>query len=338
MRASNLAAVAVAAVALTAAGPASAYCRTSSCPNSMTGARCMPETPLDCGIALSWKTPCIGFSVQESASSQVPLALAEEVFQTAFNAWMTADCGGGASPRIQISYAGPVVCADHEYNQMLGNTNAIIFRDDGWPYMGNDSTLALTTATYNLDTGDIYDADIEVNSSSASIVFTTGDTDVQFDLRSIATHEAGHFLGLSHSNEDGDPEDAPTMTRGYDVGKIYLRTLEPDDIAGICAAYPPGEILPADCDATPRHGFASECSVNQEPMEESGCCSVAPGAAASRPGAGGPFSAGSRRGTLALGLGGLLLGAVRLRRRLARPRGAERGMGQCPEAPRRRLP
>jgi hypothetical protein len=225
------------------------------------------------------------------------------------------------------------VCAAHEYNQMLGNTNAIIFRDDVWPYMGADSTLALTTVTYNLDTGDIYDADIEVNSSSDTIVFTTGDTDVQFDLRSIATHEAGHFLGLSHSEE----ADA-TMNRAYEAGQTDLRDLEPDDVAAICATYPPGEILPADCDATPRHGFSSECSVNQEPMEESGCCSVAPGSSASGPGAGGPFSTGPRRGTLALGFGGLLLCAARLRRRLARPRGAERRIGQCAEAPRRRLP
>jgi hypothetical protein len=333
MRVNNLAAAAVAAVALTTAGPASAYCRTASCPNKMTGAQCLPMKPSDCGIPIAWRTPCIGFSVQEDASSQVPLALAEELFQTAFTTWMTADCGGGTFPRIQIVYAGPVVCADHEYNQTLGNANTIIFRDTGWPYMGADSTLALTTVTYNLDTGDIYDADIEVNSSSESIVFTTGDTGVQFDLRSIATHEVGHFLGLSHSDEDG-----ATMNRGYDPGTIDLRDLEPDDVDAICTTYPPGEVAAADCDPTPRHGFASECSVDQEPMEESGCCSIAPGAAASAPGAGGPFSAGSRRGALALGFGGLLLCAARLRRRLARPRGAERGIGQWPEAPRPRLP
>src|SRR5689334_23648589 len=48
----------------------------------------------------------------------------------------------------------------HEYNQNRGNTNLIVFRDDGWPYEGSSNTLALTTVTYNLDTGEIYDADM----------------------------------------------------------------------------------------------------------------------------------------------------------------------------------
>jgi Matrixin len=292
------------AVALTSASPASAYCLTASCSEPGVGKVCTPMEPDDCGVAIGWRTPCIGYSVQKDASAQISLAVAEEVFSTAFATWMNVDCGGGAHPRIQVGYAGAIACALHEYNMELGNANAIIFRDADWPYAGMTSTLALTTVTYNLDNGDIYDADIEFNSSSSEITFTTGDTDVQFDLRSIATHEIGHFLGLSHTSVD----DA-TMTPGYEPGSTDLRTLAQDDIDALCAAYPSGDIPAAECDSTPRHGFSGECSADQEPVDDdTGCCSVAPGGQ----------SKGSRRGALALGFGGILLCAARLRRKFAR--------------------
>src|SRR5262249_33663180 len=146
---------------------------------------CKPVQTGDCGIPLFWPSPCIGFSMQRDASMRVDLATATEILHKAFATWMLADCGGGAHPRLPVEDLGPVACRKHEYNQNQGNANIILFRDDGWPYASGNATLALTTVTYNLDTGEIYDADMELN--SAQTPFTTGDTDVQFDLQSITT-------------------------------------------------------------------------------------------------------------------------------------------------------
>lgn len=252
------------------AGPANAYCRTSSCADGKTGARCMPAAPTDCGIELFWKSPCVSFSMQKDASAQVPLAVATNVFEQAFQAWANVDCGGGKHPRITAVNFGTVECDAHEYNKKAGNANIILFQDATWPHVGANTTLALTTVTYNVDTGEIYDADMELN--SANVSFTMDDKIVKYDLASIAAHETGHFLGLSHSSEG-----AATMYLDYTPGSTQLRTLEADDIAAICAAYPPGDPIPSSCDATPRRGFETECS--PPPIQtEDPSCAMTPGA------------------------------------------------------------
>jgi hypothetical protein len=265
------------AASLTAGGLAHGYCRTSTCPGqNPPGTRCEPVQTADCGTALFWPNPCVGFSIQRDASKQVPLETALEVFHTAFETWMNADCGSQTTPRIQLIDFGPAECHEQEYNQHAGNSNIIMFRDDVWPYEGTTHTLALTIVTYNRNNAEIYDADMEINSAQAHITLTTGDSGVQFDLRSIAAHEAGHFLGLAHStNSDA------TMAPSYDPGTIDLRTLTADDMAGICAIYPPGAQIPDSCDPTPRHGFSSVCASAQVPEteESAGCCAVAPGSA-----------------------------------------------------------
>jgi hypothetical protein len=130
------------------------------------------------------------------------------------------------------------------------------------------NTLALTTVTYNPDTGEIYDADMEVNTAEYKIVASDVPKADEYDLRSILTHEAGHFYGLAHA-----PDVEATMYASYDGGETKKRDLAPDDVCGICAAYPP--VRTATCDTTPHNGFASACGTPPAPKSSSGChCNV----------------------------------------------------------------
>ena len=242
-------------VALLPARPALAYCRTTSCGAAGTGQVCVPSQTGDCGLTLFWASPCVGYSIQQDASKKVSLAVVEKIVKDSFAAWEGATCSGGA-PRILVTELAAAECTKHEYNQNKGNTNLIVFRDDKWPYEGSSNTLALTTVTYNLDTAEIYDADMELNSADSAI--TTSDTDVQFDLQSITTHEAGHFLGLAHSMTL-----SATMFPDYKATQTGLRTLDPDDVLAICATYPAGAPIPPSCDTTPRHGFSTICASEQ---------------------------------------------------------------------------
>lgn len=268
--------------ALLAATPAAAFCRTTTC---VPGETCEYDPATGCaltGLPLEWKRPCVSFGVQQDASPLRGISYDEAhgIIENAYANWLASPCEGGL-PSIDIADFGPIACAQPEYNQAGPNANVWMFRDDVW---GEDDgrgtaasetpsgTLAITIITYNPETGEIFDADVEINSLQVPI--TTSDTDVQFDLASIVTHEAGHFLGLSHSRVPDS-----TMRERYLPGTTTLRQLSEDDHAGMCSIYPPDRELPAG-NCTPRHGFSSSC------YEEDTGCAVAASSAIGLGGAG----------------------------------------------------
>jgi len=261
----SLAAVAFAALAL---GPrdAVAFCRSTTCDSPEIFAQC-DMVPAGCE-PLEWRRTCVGWTLHEAGSKKIPFDIAELVIEESFLAWQNAFCG----PGIQLQYLGKARCGQVEYNSLAGNANVVVFRDDQWPHEGADHNIALTTVTFDVKTGEIYDADIEVN--TAQFDLTWDSTTINYDFLSIMTHEVGHFLGLSHSSNA-----EATMYRHYDVGSTVFRDLHDDDDKGICAAYPPFETLPPECNPIPRHGFSPDCSANQT----EGQCSAA-GAVEGAPG------------------------------------------------------
>jgi Matrixin len=302
---------AVSSIGLLRTAPSHAYCRTTTCDTCVAPVN-SGECVID-GAALYWPVNCVTYDVQQDASKFADLATATEITDLAFASWKNVVCPGNVSPSFELANLGPVACSKHEYNDQQqtfgGNANIIVFRDDSWTATDDPHTLALTTVTYNKNTGEIYDSDIEVNSHiqigsiGGGISTETPVPGNSFDLQSILTHEAGHFLGLAHSNVDcrTTATSCPSMDANYRTGSDDFRTLEQDDINGICAIYPEGR--PAmDNECAPRHGFASDCGT----PGHKGCCSTAPGAASSRGGA----------GLFAAGLG-LAVFAARGRRRRA---------------------
>ncbi len=269
-RRSERGALAAAALLVTAlsAERGGAYCRTAVC-SGASGQRCVPAQTGDCGTPLRWSAGCLGFSVNAAASKHADLVTTEHLMETAFAVWEGAVCSGGAGPSVRVFNLCAVNCDKKQYNQQGANANIVVYRDAAWPYTGAGNTLALTTVTYNLDDGSIFDADMEIN---GTVDLTVGDGKVDFDLQSIVTHEAGHMLGLAHS---ADKE--ATMFINYVPGDVSLRTLAADDMAAICAAYPPGR-APDGCDPTPRHGFSGDCDAAVsseknacEPQKGCGC-------------------------------------------------------------------
>jgi hypothetical protein len=114
-----------------------------------------------------------------------------------------------------------------------------------------ERTLASTSFLIDSRTGEILESDIFFNSTFPWSVAPGGEAG-RYDVQSIATHESGHFLGLSHSML-GETELRPTGGRrllasgavmfpvAFTAGNIVDRDLTADDIAGVSDIYPDGE-------------------------------------------------------------------------------------------------
>jgi predicted Zn-dependent protease len=230
-----------------------AYCRATTCDVNKTRCDFDANGCNISGVPLYWASTCTSFSLQKDGSPrrEISVEQARQVISTAFETWISVDCGAGTYPSIQIARYQDASCTKQQYNHKAANANIWMFLDGDWPYEGTNNTLALTTLTFNTQSGQIYDADVEINSFNQDL--TVGDTNVRADLESIVTHEAGHFLGLAHTQEK-----TATMFASYNPGQTQLRSLSPDDVAGICAIYPPNRPSSgASCE--PRSCFSPKC-------------------------------------------------------------------------------
>jgi hypothetical protein len=233
-----------------------AFCRATTCDPSK--AQCLRDNEqcLTTGEPLFWASSCVQVYVQADGSPRqgISFDMAKQSVSRAFGAWLSADCGR-AAPLLDVQVLGPITCGTAEYNPTQRNANIVVFRNDEWPYIGAEDALGLTTVHFDSDTGELWDADIELNAIAGQ--FSVGDPVTGDDLDSILTHEAGHLLGLAHTLA----QDA-TMFASYTAGTDTLRTLASDDVSAVCDVYAPDRV-PSRTSCSPRHGFSDACGADQ---------------------------------------------------------------------------
>jgi hypothetical protein len=137
-------------------------------------------------------------------------------------------------------------------SRFAGFVSAPPNRSDGASVLGflnrpdQERTLAATSFTIDDTTGEILESDIFFNSAFVWSTADAGNAD-RFDVESIAVHEIGHLLGLSHS-AIGETEmlaggrrvigaESVMFPIAFSRGNIADRTLRADDIAGISDIY-----------------------------------------------------------------------------------------------------
>lgn len=263
----NLHAAAVGLVffAYFAADHASAYCRMSTDGGAQVGGAACVEK----GALLFWKNTCLSYAIDERGSVWMDYEDVEAAVDASFATWQSTDCGGGDAPNVAFKPLQPSTCQRAEFNT-TGNVNTIAFLDP-WrdPCADPDDrgydefAFAVTVVWHNTTTGEIFDADMMINDQQATRSNAggpyancpeSGCTGNDADLQSIITHEAGHFIGIGHSDV---PE--ATMFASAERESVQKRSLAQDDINAVCDIYPPGSLDPQTCNPVPMGGLQLNC-------------------------------------------------------------------------------
>ena len=161
----------------------------------------------DGGVPLHWPLSRVPYGAVMAGSPRQKLTGTDvtRIADLAFGAWKNAPCDGG-TPSVEGFDDGPLASAPDASDCINSDScdpfthDVIVFDDDGWPYDDNTANpLALTTVSYGVKDGRIFEAKTEIN--SAEYAFTTATSsdagNDAYDLQSVLTHEAGHFLGLA---------------------------------------------------------------------------------------------------------------------------------------------
>lgn len=213
------------------------------------------------GPFLYWATRGHSFQIDAQGTPDVTDGSAFDAVRKSYATWAAVTCSDLKFPEV------PPAPTDRRVGFVEGatNQNLVLWRTkscasavpagddcrtsggcsnkyDCWD--GDSMAIATTTTTARTSTGEILDTDIELN--DVGFRFTTADGPpcpsggpftgcVAFDVQNTVTHEAGHTMGLGHSQVV-----TATMYAFAPSGQTSKRTLDPDDILGICDIYPKG--------------------------------------------------------------------------------------------------
>ena len=222
---------------------AQAFCRAMTCNPAKETCDLDERGCVTSGTALRWpaeRMPLV-FRFQQQHSARLIPEETTAAVRAAFHRWSDVVCPDGRRTSLRFVEGEDLVAdkplaADATRPEPFG----IYFRDRGWPHPSGDDQTALTTIDFAPSSGTILYADIEVNTTVW--LYATRDVGEGIDLQTVVTHEVGHFIGLAHGREPNTIMAARLCDSGDRCARdrVSSRRLADDDIAAVCALYPPG--------------------------------------------------------------------------------------------------
>ena len=204
-------------------------------------------------VPTHWQQQCIPWKMNELGSDDITFEEAHEVVAAAFTTWADVQ-----ESFIRFEDQGTTELDIVSPNQGAGENIIMWHEEDEWPYALH--VIGLTSLTYDTTTGQIVDADIEMNGDDYR--FAIDGSLHAYDSQQALTHEVGHLLGLDHSLD----EDA-TMFAQSQPGESHKRLLAPDDVAGLVFSHPLSEM--------PKNDGCLDPVITTAPTE-SGCSTGTP--------------------------------------------------------------
>lgn len=197
-------------------------------------------TAQDTGVALRWTSLPMKFNIDQAVPPGLSAAQWQGAIRAGYKTWSDVTCS-----YYSASDQGVVNMPTGNDSDQI-NTN--VFRSS-WPSSYGGNALGITLTKYDPYSGKIIDADTHYNPNYG---WAVDGSPWDIDAQSVATHEIGHQLGLDHP-----PVQTATMFYATGQGDTSQRSLDTDDINGICHIYPSGTTPPPECTT------ANDCAPNE---------------------------------------------------------------------------
>ncbi|HKE01452.1 MAG TPA: matrixin family metalloprotease, partial [Planctomycetota bacterium] len=176
------------------------------------------------GLAIAWPGGTLEYVVNSQGSDDVADGSEQLAVRLAFQTWGAALVGGLTISENTTADPTSTNTADLSTHRVLFDEN------DASGYFPSVTGIVALTPVWFTAGGAILDADVIFNGRDHT--FSTNLAPSTFDVRDVATHEIGHFLGLDHSAIGG-----ATMFPYVAAKQTDHRSLSDDDVAGMRNAY-----------------------------------------------------------------------------------------------------
>ena len=191
----------------------------------------------DPDTALFWRHRTLEVHPAVDTCRDLDPAVTRAALLRSIDTWNTA--ADGCSDLRILDGGYPSAMNSTLFGAAADGENRIIWREEEWPDTISADTLALTTIIYRRSTGEILDADIDLNGVHQLFTVSDDGAIARTDVENTLTHELGHLIGLAHV-----PDPDATMFASSALGELDKRTLSVDDVAGLCTVYPEGRLTP----------------------------------------------------------------------------------------------
>ncbi|MBI3820334.1 MAG: IPT/TIG domain-containing protein [Planctomycetes bacterium] len=176
------------------------------------------------GKAIHWNASTVHYIINSSGSKDVADDSDLLALRLAFREWNLALGGALVLEETTSAKTASMNVDDPSTHRVVFDIN-----DSTGYFPASTGIVALTPIHYNASNA-IVDADIIFNNRDH--VFSTSLESVTFDVRDVATHEIGHFIGLDHS-----PLPSASLYPYVDFQQTAHRSLSEDDVLGARAVY-----------------------------------------------------------------------------------------------------